>query len=532
MRQAKLDAEANAASERESREYAKELVQGKKSLLATVQVIEHSLACVQEGLLQVQTQVLKSTKDNTEIRLHDSERRIEELTTLVQKWRERAEDTEIMKEAIRRTLQRSREAQYNAQRQVEEYRQPKAKAKAKAGERSAERYSEIIKIQAKKNTDAASAAILAKKEADSNARTALQEFDKAQEKQRRSVRPMTSPSEKQIDALRRVRQFRDGAFHIGVADLTGAGKSSLINALMGVLNGTPKAAPTGIQSTKIVGRYVDVKRDYAHIWYDIPGAGTLTAPSSNYFYDQGLYVFDALIIAWDTYFSNVDTAMLQNCVGRKIPAFIVRTKSDTHISEIEDRMREAIETDPTLTDEDRETEHSIIPFSARAEYISETRQNIELCLRNANLPSLQVYLVSNETIMKITQNMQVVRVIDELHLLNDIRALKEAMVGLRRKQASLITRRPDLQPEHQFSKNSWALPSGALSLLLQIQRRREGKMSGWEDDEEGERVEGKEGGRKGGRVEERVGGQGGEVDKERASIDVFYSAQSAWSTMG
>ncbi|KAJ3921533.1 P-loop containing nucleoside triphosphate hydrolase protein [Lentinula edodes] len=337
------------------------------------------------------------------------------------------EDARSMKEDFERALEKSRDAQYDAQKQAEDHR--KAKEKAEVEKRNAERYSQKQEAQAKKDREAAISAIAAKDEAERNARKALEAFDEAQRKWKDGVQPATSPSESQVDALRRSRQFREGAFHVGVAGLTGTGKSSLINALMGVITGTAEAVPTGTQSTKSVGRYIDARRNYPHIWYDVPGAGTLTAPSWNYFHDQGLFVFDAIMVVWDNRFTDVDIAVLENCVRLKIPAFIIRTKSDVHITNIEERMRDVVEADPTLTNKDRKSRFTVIPFSARAEYISETRQGVELSLHNANLPSMKVYLVSNKTITKIVQgdkNMRNVRVIDEFDLLNDIWALRRA----------------------------------------------------------------------------------------------------------
>lgn len=155
----------------------------------------------------------------------------------------------------------------------------------------------------------------------------------------------------------------------------------------------------------------------------------MAAPSWHYWDEQGLSPFDALIVVWDNRFTEVDIALLENCVRLNKPAFIVRSKSDIHISNIEDRMRDVLDADPTLTNKDRKARASIIPFSARAEYISETRQNVELSLHNANLPSMKVYLVSYRAMVKIVQgdkNMRNVRVIDEFDLLNDIWALRRA----------------------------------------------------------------------------------------------------------
>ncbi|KAJ3835216.1 hypothetical protein F5878DRAFT_322740 [Lentinula raphanica] len=447
MEQDKVDAENSASLERTAREKAelamrfaeslstelaeqvRNLGEEKDGLVASMREMELSLSRAQDELVQAQIRLSESidAKENAELGLRESERRVEELTVLVQEWRERAEDARSMKEEFERALEKSRDAQYDAQRQAEEHR--KAKEKAEAEKRGAERYSQKQEAQAKKDREAVLAAVADKEEAERNARNALDAFDEAQRKWKQGVQPTASPSESQIDALKKSRGFREGAFHVGVAGLTGTGKSSLINALMGVVTGTPEAVPTGNQYTQTVGRYIDARRNYPHIWYDVPGAGTLTAPSWNYFHDQGLFVFDAIMVVWDNRFTDVDIAVLENCVRLKIPAFIIRTKSDVHISNIEERMRDVVEADPTLTNKDRKSRYTVIPFSARAEYISETRSGVERSLHNANLPPMKVYLVSNKTITKIVQgdkNMRNVRVIDEFDLLNDIWALRRA----------------------------------------------------------------------------------------------------------
>ncbi|KAH7868101.1 uncharacterized protein C8R40DRAFT_1178212 [Lentinula edodes] len=419
MEQAKLNAEDRAVSEKVARENAEDemrqaealsadlaeqvrkLGEEKEGLVASLREMEFSLSRAQDELVQTQIR-LSDAKDNAELGLRESERRVEELTVLVQEWRERAEDARSMNEDFERALEKSRDAQYDAQKQAEDHR--KAKEKAEVEKRSAERYSQKQEAQAKKDREAAISAIAAKDEAERNASKALEAFDEAQRKWKNGVQPPTSPSESQVDALRRSRQFREGVFHVGVAGLT-------------------EAVPTGTQSTKSVGRYIDARRNYPHIWYDVPGAGTLTAPSWNYFHDQGLFVFDAIMVVWDNRFTDVDIAVLENCVRLRIPAFIIRTKSDVHITNIEERMGDVVEADPTLTNKDRKSRFTVIPFSARAEYISETRQGVELSLHNANLPSMKVYLVSNKTITQIVQgdkNMRNVRVIDEFDLLNDI----------------------------------------------------------------------------------------------------------------
>jgi hypothetical protein len=52
-----------------------------------------------------------------------------------------------------------------------------------------------------------------------------------------------------------------------------------------------------------VTRYPDPHDELPHsrfIWFDVPGAGTLNVPSWQYFNEQGLFVFDIVILVYDT----------------------------------------------------------------------------------------------------------------------------------------------------------------------------------------------------------------------------------------
>jgi len=188
---------------------------------------------------------------------------------------------------------------------------------------------------------------------------------------------------------------------------------------------------TGVQTdltTTVVGRYNDPRRDCRFIWYDFPGSGSNGVSGTDYFNHQGLYVFDCVFLLWDNRLTDADISVLQNCVRLKIPYFLVRTKSDLHIQNIEDVLRSRAEAEDNGAEDPRRRPSRLtsISIDALGKYITQTRQSVELSLRKAGLPSSKVYMVSYKSVLKIMQSgmsfPEGVRVIDERDLLSDILA--------------------------------------------------------------------------------------------------------------
>ena len=95
---------------------------------------------------------------------------------------------------------------------------------------------------------------------------------------------------------------------------SGSGKSSLINAIRGLENGSPEAAPTGIVETTIaITRYPDPRSELSFkrlVWFDCPGAGTLEIPGWQYFNQQGLFIFDIIILVYDSVFISINLYLI------------------------------------------------------------------------------------------------------------------------------------------------------------------------------------------------------------------------------
>ncbi|OSX65666.1 hypothetical protein POSPLADRAFT_1135019 [Postia placenta MAD-698-R-SB12] len=242
-------------------------------------------------------------------------------------------------------------------------------------------------------------------------------LERAERQLKDGIQPIILPTREQLEETKRRLQYQEGLYHFAVTGVAGAGKSSLINAFRGLRNGSksPFVAPTGVVETmRGITRYPDPNEDF-FVWYDVPGAGTLEVPDWTYFNDQGLYVFDAIIVLIDTRFTATDIAILRNCARFKIPTYIVRSKSLQHINNLVDDI---------LGDEDDEEwegEGESRWESARDKYKAQTQKNVTENLEKANLLQQTVYLVDKNTLVQITTRRPIGKqVLDEVQLVRDL----------------------------------------------------------------------------------------------------------------
>ncbi|KIK46995.1 hypothetical protein CY34DRAFT_75032 [Suillus luteus UH-Slu-Lm8-n1] len=238
------------------------------------------------------------------------------------------------------------------------------------------------------------------------------------------VCPECRPSDEDITRMKAQYNYSPGFVHIAVVGSAGAGKSSFINAVRGLSNRDPGAAPAGIvETTATVTRYADPHQDSRMVWYDVPGSGTPNVSDWQYFNDKGLYIFDCIIVLTDSRVLESDLAILRTCEQFKnIDAFIVRSKSDQHVNNMVcERMPQGF--DPSDPDMDAETRaHFLLTkLEERQRFIDETSQNVQMHLERGNLVPKKAYVVCMDAMAATVRKIRSSKAIDEADLLSDVR---------------------------------------------------------------------------------------------------------------
>ncbi|THU84743.1 P-loop containing nucleoside triphosphate hydrolase protein [Dendrothele bispora CBS 962.96] len=338
--------------------------------------------------------------------------------------RERAE------QETRNADQRAQQGEENARRErerAEEERREREQAEKRKKE--AEEAMERARVAREEAEVAAEKARIKQEESDKAAQEAMEEMKKAKDDLANGIQPVTWPTPEEYARTLKAYQYQEGKFHFAIAGLSGSGKSSLVNAFRGLLNQAQNAAATGFtETTMVVGRYPDPNPDKPCIWYDVPGAGTLTIKDWDYFNKQGLYIFDAIIVLFDNRFTATDIAILRNCERWKIPAFIVRSKSDQQVENIKETLADSIGEDESLDEDERESRLETVLDVAIEEYKSQTRQSVKKNLKDSGLEDQEVYLVSYKALLNTIRrnNTRNVLYLDEATLLTKlVEAAKE-----------------------------------------------------------------------------------------------------------
>ncbi|EPS93834.1 hypothetical protein FOMPIDRAFT_1135394 [Fomitopsis schrenkii] len=223
---------------------------------------------------------------------------------------------------------------------------------------------------------------------------------------REAIRPIVKPTPAEVRAAKERLEYKEGLVHVAVAGVSGSGKSSLVNALRGLRNRDEGAAPTSSSrvTTSTIARFPDPDPARPFVWYDVPGAGTLEVPEWQYFTDQGLYIFDCIIVLFDTRLTATDIALLRGAARFTIPTYIVRSKALQHISNLAIDISEDGDDDGTSPP---------VFQRAREQYVRASHASVTKNLEAANLVGERVFLVDKDTLVKVVKGVPAQDAIDE-----------------------------------------------------------------------------------------------------------------------
>ncbi|PTB65667.1 hypothetical protein BBK36DRAFT_1159808 [Trichoderma citrinoviride] len=205
-----------------------------------------------------------------------------------------------------------------------------ARLKAEEEQRSREAQANQLRAEADKRTREAQQQL-------NEMRDQLREMQQSEAKQREILKELGySPDEPKITKnliakARKALGYVKGKQNVVFVGNVNVGKSSLVNALRGVLNRDATAAPVGAsQVTLTSGRY-ETRHHPDLVLFDTPGAGTLDVPAFRYFYEHQLFAFDTVVLVHDTTLTMPDIRLLQLCSIAQLPYIAVRTRADNHI---------------------------------------------------------------------------------------------------------------------------------------------------------------------------------------------------------
>ncbi|KAI5846641.1 interferon-inducible GTPase-domain-containing protein [Morchella snyderi] len=247
--------------------------------------------------------------------------------------------------------------------------------------------------------------------------------EEAERNLQEGIPPVKYPTGEEFQLMRQKLGYQEGYLHVAITGFTGCGKSSLINALRGLKSSnSPKEgiAKTGTsETTTEVGRYYDPDPSRQWLaWYDVPGAGTVNIRDWQYFNDQGLYIFDVIIVVAGDRFTQTDIEILFHCKRFGIAAFVVRSKSDQHIGNVmkNDDGDSDSDSDDESDNDERKRKRLL---EARGKYIADTRNNFQSLLQQVGLPQQKVYIVCDDALRLLQKNIKT-DVIDEEELMRDL----------------------------------------------------------------------------------------------------------------
>ncbi|CEP11761.1 hypothetical protein [Parasitella parasitica] len=190
-------------------------------------------------------------------------------------------------------------------------------------------------------------------------------------------KPLDISEETKFNARRAIGLCCNKFYNVAVVGSAGTGKSTLVNALLGLHDTDPRAAPTGEASA-----FCNEPRGYRHsemnsmVVWDMPGGGTCTHNSATYFEDMHLKAFDSLVIVTAERLQSIDLDIAVKAQEHDVPA-------------IQSKMKRYAR-DGT----NKELSHNVLWAKAVGDLVKEVRKTTYRQLRDNNISSKRLFLLS------------------------------------------------------------------------------------------------------------------------------------------
>ncbi|XP_059423038.1 interferon-gamma-inducible GTPase 10-like [Carassius carassius] len=139
------------------------------------------------------------------------------------------------------------------------------------------------------------------------------------------------PAEKTNKLKSKLKELENVTLNIAITGMTGAGKSSFVNALRGLSNDDKDAAPTGTTETTMKpNMYLHPSMPNVKIW-DLPGIGSPKFKAKKYLKDVNFHTYDFFLIVTSERFKENDIELARAIMKSKKLFYFIRTKIDNDI---------------------------------------------------------------------------------------------------------------------------------------------------------------------------------------------------------
>ncbi|CAM4700957.1 unnamed protein product [Leuciscus chuanchicus] len=139
------------------------------------------------------------------------------------------------------------------------------------------------------------------------------------------------PAENTNKLKSKLKELENVTLNIAVTGMTGAGKSSFVNALRGLANDDGRAAPTGTTETTMKpNMYPHPFMPNVKIW-DLPGIGSPKFRAKKYLKDVKFNTYDFFLIVTSERFKENDIELATAIQKSKKLFYFIRTKIDNDV---------------------------------------------------------------------------------------------------------------------------------------------------------------------------------------------------------